>query len=382
MKWIPLEQITRKSLFNKDVIIGANSFYAYGQTCLQRGILKKTKFPSHSFCVLLHDKRINIRMFANNSVIITGCVSHEEIIRALTLIAQEAATLSSKTTQVDLMNLNLPFSTAVGHPFVGHDFLLYDEKGLILGYWRKRTNTYMIHNLVTHLSTLATCCHTVNISEYHSALCFVEKQTSLKQQTCFVCDARRVFSTRGDIIGHIHSEAMFNTTTFVPVDKITFHRAMRRQHSSSDVNDNKTIVSSMPLPFQVNAKLQILSPSNMLASGKLPITFPIHISYFIQKSLRWKAIANTVKQRGEKQFLFTCILSKQNEECESLTNSLRLDSETFGVSDCTLPIRKCSKCKKVTVCVFRSGSVIVTGLQSWQQTILMCKFFEQLIKNE
>lgn len=413
VKWIPTDV---------GIVLGCNACYAHRQSVLHRGICPTSHFPSYAFVIHMERLKVHIRLFPNNTAIVTGCIESHEVRNALRILNQEWAKMQHRCVKVQLTE------RLTTEPKIGHDEIVYgrslDDHRYhdIIGYRfhenKKQPNKasvrYFIHGKCTrcvpsselnvYLNGNDEDVNNVisNESILNHDFFFVEEITSSSLSSASSSSSQTpvatVFTLDGHVIGHlrvhwlgtIHLTGNFRfliqaqyiliygkvaaTLHFyinVPLANKIQAIANPNGHVSSVSSTSTSEVIYRLSHLTMSSDIYVFPASNMHCLSLMASNIDVQNLFQIRQ--HW-AIASTLILTDRDQLLFTYEMPR---DLNSLDPSI--PPEKRGSLPCDLPKQNCPNCKHISVKIFVKGSVILTGIDDHAQIPHLQRFLNHFL---
>lgn len=340
--------------------------YTYGDVCFSKGIYtttiyKKSKkkkeskinpilfYNQISLVVNLNNKQINVKLFGNGSLHITGCKSSKDGYNVTNIIYNKLKSISTKTQKIILSSDN-------NSVLLDSNDFIYNYRYQIIGFFNSETNVYMINN-----------------KEY---IVYNKIQNSFVSKKKDQQNIKTICNNNGDIIGNISfykKNIVPNVNIHTPSNPSTTHSRIEL-YTVIDYNCN-------PFVNEMNSVPEISCNINCInVTCKLPFLINRQklYKYFIDNNYICKYNPETysgVKLIYKYPFNIDDNDNDNNDDNEYISSSNSINGLN-GLCDCTV---KCI-CSNVTFLIFQSGNVIVSGCKSLKQVDHVLHDFNKIIQ--
>lgn len=372
VKWIPMP-------LSDSVVLGSNACYAHRQSILHRGICPPSHFPSSAFVLHVRGRKVHIRLFSNNSAIVTGCITEAQVQDAIHMLSEQWKLMQGKRIQVELAEME---------PKVAQDELVYSNCANIgYRYGKQKTKQirlirYMIHDTSTLLHPITYLLD--QLQDTHSQD-ILQRAVENGNQYCFVQDLKqsisepifgknmKIYDLHGYPVGiteikwNSNINAMgIGITQIELVGKYVFVKGKVEGTLHSTIDTEFCKFQALPtmtytLPYIEKGSTIIHPPSNMHCLMQLA-NF-IDVKGLSLQRQNW-AVAKTFQLTSRDELWFTYQIPRNILDNTEIKDD---DDQKKGIIDCNLPKRNCPSCKHISVKVFEKGSIILTGVDRQEQ---------------
>lgn len=339
--------------------------YTYGDVCFSKGIYtttiyKKSKkkkeskinpilfYNQISLVVNVNNKQINVKLFGNGSLHITGCKSSKDGYNVTNIIYNKLKRISGKTQKIILSSDN-------NGVLLDSNNFIYNNKYQIIGFFNSETNVYVINN-----------------KEY---IVYNKIQNSFVSKKKDQQNVKTICNNNGDIIGNIS----FYKKNIIPI--VNIHSPNEDSTTNNVKNELYTVIDYNCNPFvnETKAVPEISCNINCInVTCKLPFLINRQklYKYFIDNNYICKYNPETYS--GVK-LIYKYPFNNDNENENDNYNESSSSNSVNGLNGMCMCTVKCI-CSNVTFLIFQSGNVIVSGCKSLKQVEHVLHDFNMIIQ--